>query len=201
MEKLIFLLLVVIGSAISTYFQNKKKREEEELEGRSPTPRKPSSEPPVPHWPKTGRDWQDELRRVLQGKVEQPQPPPQKQTSAPTPPPVIRTKIILAPSPKAQVERSEGDIRFPSPFTQSTTAYARAAQLTGRVESRLAAIDAQTEKHRPAQVTRRPGSLSGTVLRRWTRSRQSLREAFIASLIFSPPAALSQPQKSGRLFD
>src|SRR5262245_55592879 len=99
MEKLIFLAIVLVGSAISSYFQNKKKREEEELEKRTPRPT-PSGAPPVPHWPRTGRDWQAELRRVLQGQIEPPAthqqtvPPKVAPTRAPVtvPPPIVRTK-------------------------------------------------------------------------------------------------------------
>ncbi len=197
-EKLIFLIIVVLGSAISTYFQNKKKREDEELERGASGPKRTGGEPPIPHWPKTGRDWQEELRRVLQGKLE---PPPTHQETLPprtspprgvvtVPPPIVRTKVVLPAAPRTPPEPSEGDVNFPSPLKQSSTAYARASQLAGRVESRLQAIDAQTATHKPAGPLRRTRPSGAAVARRWTRNRESLREAFIASLIFAPPTGL-----------
>jgi hypothetical protein len=198
MEKLILLAIVLLGSAISSYFQNKKKREEEELERREPGPRTTSGEPPVPHWPKTGRDWQEELRRVLQG---QPQPPPSthRQSVPPkvppparpptAPPAIVRTKVILRAS-STTAEPSEGAVTFPSPLKQSVTAYARASELAGRVESRLQAVDAQTQGHKSVVPARRERPSGARIIRRWSRSRESLREAFIASLIFAPPVGL-----------
>src|SRR5262245_28878484 len=152
MEKLIVLAIVLLGSAISSYIQNKKKRQEEQLDKRTPSPT-PAGAPPVPHWPRTGRDWQEELRRVLQGQFE---PPPTHQQTGPpkvatparsvaAPPPIVRTKVIIPTTVIKAAEPSEGDVNFPSPLKQSTTAYARASQLSGRVESRLQAVDAQTE--------------------------------------------------------
>jgi hypothetical protein len=197
-EKLIFLVVVVLGSAISGYFQNKKKREEAELERRSPGPGRPVGEPPVPHWPKTGHAWQEELRRVLQGKVDA--PPTHQQTLPPKvipplrppsgPPPIVRTKVILPAARKPMPELSEGDVNFPSPLKEASAVYNRAAQLAGRVETRLHEVDAQTQTHKPAVLTRRSAASGATIARRWTRNRESLREAFIASLIFAPPVGL-----------
>ena len=207
MEKLIVLAVILLGSAISSYFQNKKKREEEELERRSPGTSPRAGESPIPHRPKTGRDWQEDLRRILQGRSEQPPShaqtvpprppqavpsrgpiiPPARQT---TPPPIVRTKIILPTTPKAPAEPSEGDLNFPSPLKQSATAYDRASQLSGRVESRMEAIDSQTDRHKPTAIAARATRSGATIVKRLTRNRESLREAFIASLVFAPPVGL-----------
>jgi hypothetical protein len=198
MEKLIVLAVVLLGSAISSYYQNKKKREEEELERHTPTPKPSGGEPPIPHWPKTGRDWQEELRRVLQGKLE---PLPTRQQTLPpkvtpprqpptTAPPIVRTKVILPTGRKSVSELSQGDVNFPNALKESSAAYNRGAQLAGRVETRLQAVDAQTQTHKPAASMRHSGASGATIAGRWTRSRESLREAFIASLIFAPPVGL-----------
>lgn len=189
MEQLIILLLVALGSGISSYLQKKKKREAEEGERRSG---RPVAETPVPHWPTTARDWQEELRRILQGEAPAAPAPPKIPPPPPAQQPVRRRPAV---SPRAEPEPSEGTVEFPSPLKESSTAYSRAANLQGRVERRLRAVDEQTTTH-PKSKTAQPVSSPGAVvIRRWTRNRESLREAFIASLIFAPPVALAEPRE------
>ena len=187
MEQLIIFLLVALGSAISGYVQNKKKREAERS-GHQP----PSGEAPIPHWPKTPKDWQEELRRLLQGQNTQgqkPSAPAPPKLPTPTPAPVRRMA-----APRAQPERSEGAVVFQNPLVQSSAAYQRASQLAGRVEQRLQAVDAQTTSHKPSPIVAAVRPSANAAMNRWTSNRESLREAFIASLIFSPPLALQGDQ-------
>src|SRR6185503_1715115 len=116
MEQLLILLVIGLGSLVSTYIQNKKKREAEarELEGR-PTPPQPSSQPPILGWPKGTRDWQEELRRMLQGQTAPPKQLPQQRPPQ-TPPPIKRAQVIV---PKVITAESEGDLTFASPLKQS----------------------------------------------------------------------------------
>jgi hypothetical protein len=197
MEKLIILLLVAIGSAISHYYQNKRKREEEEKLGGAPSPRRSHGPPLVPGWPKTGKNWQEELRRVLGGEMVP--PPVSPRPPAPpflTPRTVTRTKVVLPKTEMKPRERSEGEVTFPSPLKQSATAYSRASALPEKIETRLQAIDARTKAHRPSAIKGRSISPNAAALRRWTRDRNSLREAFLASLIFAPPVGLTGPSVS-----
>jgi hypothetical protein len=77
-----------------------------------------------------------------------------------------------------------------SPLTQSTTAYSRASQLASRVEQRLEAVDIRTKTHRETRVVPPLRPAGAAVMKNWTRNREQLRQAFIASLIFGPPAGL-----------
>jgi len=182
MEQLIIFLLLAIGSALSGYLQKKRRREAEQAE----RPTTPPGERPVPSWPATTRDWQEELRRILQGELKP--APPHPVAPPPIPPPVRKTPKSPVPVP----ERSEGTVQLPSPLTQSASAYSRAAQLATRVEKRLQAIDAQTTSHVRAPGTRPKVSSAAAVVKRWTRDPESVREAFIASLIFGPPVGLRE---------
>ncbi len=194
MEKLIILLLFAAGSAISTYFQNKRKREEEEELAQKPT-RKAGGVPPVPHWPRTTRDWQEEVRRLLGGEMSPLNPPPR----APASPPLSPTAPKKMPGPPGKpLKAAKSPAQSiapaaPNPLKQSAAAYARAAALSSRVESRLEVVDALTRAHPASKPGRRSSSAASNTVKRWTRDREALREAFIASLIFAPPAALRAP--------
>ena len=197
MEQLIILLLIGLGSLVSSYIQNKKKREAEEQELREMglPPPQPTGSAPIPGWPKAAGDWQEELRRMLQG--ERPPLTPTAPQMPPTAlPPVIRTKLII---PTAESEVSEGDLSLPSTLRQSAAAHARAAQLAHKVESRFEAVEVQTRAHRAMPVTLRARPTGADVVRRFTRNRNALREAFIASLIFAPPVGLRGRDESNPL--
>jgi hypothetical protein len=80
---------------------------------------------------------------------------------------------------------------FDSPLRESNTAYKLAAQLDQKVAARLQQIEKQTESARPAPFLRAGSQHEPPVdLARITRSRSSLREAFVASLVFGKPPAL-----------
>ena len=193
MEKLIILLLIGLGTAISNYFQNKKKREEEELEKRSPSPKKPAGgEPLIPHFPKTSADWRKELRRVMEERMNQPTNarPPVIPPAARPPPPVrtiVKTQVI-----KTQVLPPALPVE--AVLRRSSTAHTQAAQLPGKVGGRMAEIEKQTRTARPTPISRRTGSPAANLVGRWAQSRQSLREAFVASLIFSSPVGLQSDE-------
>src|SRR5688500_8757118 len=106
MEQLVIFLLFVVGSIISAIIQNKKKKAEEqqqrELEEFTRRPRgqaqsapptipsrqpSPTSQAPQASWPRTAADWQEQLRRMLEGE---------------TAPPVIIKPVLLPPQPAPQ---------------------------------------------------------------------------------------------------
>jgi hypothetical protein len=197
MEQLIIFLLFVVASIVSSIIQKKKKTEEEaatrrelpQRPGASPRPGPPAgpARPAVARWPRTALEWQEQLRKM----VEENAPPmikpvivAEKRTTAPPP-------MRPAPAPLVRpVEIAEGDVVFKSPLHESTSAYTRAANLQAKVEERLRAVDQRTATHRPAMPHRAAAHPASQVLRKLRRRPAALREAFIASLIFSTPKSL-----------
>jgi hypothetical protein len=183
MEQLIIFLLLALGSAISSYVQKKKKLEQ----SRRGAAGAPTEEPPVPHWPAPARDWQEELRRLVQGESR---PAPARPE---TPPPVIKAlptaRSLVSP---AKPLASEGTVVLKSPLIQSAAAYNRAADLSRRVGQKLEVVDRQMKSHpaQPVAPRHRVRPPAAAVVRRWTGSPEAVREAFVASIIFDPPLAL-----------
>jgi hypothetical protein len=198
MEQLVIFLLFVVGSIISSVIQHKKKKAEEqqqrELEELTRTPqgaRSQSAPPakPAERWPKSAADWQEQLRRMLEGEPLPPpviKPvliPPEQRSPKPTP-----SRVPPSRTPK-QAELSEGDLVFKSPLKSSTENYQRAANLYSNVQDRMRAIDLQTSTAKTGSARRRPPAQSEFV-RRLKRDPRAIREAFIASVIFAAPKAL-----------
>ena len=122
-------------------------------------------------------------------------PPPSAPPAIPpkTAPARIPAKILPKPRPPIEAEISEGGVTVPSPLKESKTAYSRAAQLSARVGTRMDSVDALTKAHQPAPFVRGHLRSGSAAIKRWTQSRENLREAFIASLVFAPPAGLRSP--------
>ena len=197
MDQLILFVLVVIGSIISSIIQQRNKRKEEEQD--SPG----TGVPPVPSWPKGVQDWQEALKRMLEGESQAPGKPAPKAGPAPRqvpmpksqqpPPPLIRPIIVPKLLPRTAAETSEGDVAYASPLQQSAAGYKRAAELHEKVEERLRAVHQQTSAHHSAPAER-PGRRAPSRLLPNLRHPESLRQAFVASLIFGPPVGLSRPE-------
>ena len=177
---------------LSSYIQKKNKREAERRQGLpgAPIPRSGQATPPLTTWPKTAGDWHEHLRRILEGNVEHslPAPPPIQKS----PPPIVRPvpRVVKKTITKYAPELSEGDAVFVSPLTQSGTTYDRASHLAERVSARMERIDQQTKTHKPRAEGRFQGRSGSANIIRLTQNRALLRDAFITSLIFSPPAGL-----------
>jgi len=201
MEQLIIFLLFVVGSIISSIIQNKKRKAEEqqqqELEeltrrsrGETSTERKP-----IEAWPKSATDWQEQLRRMLEGATEGPPvikpvivPPPPRPQPAPVKPPARQISEI-----------PEGDLVFKSPLKTSAENYQRAANLHSNVQERMRAIDLQTPAARTAAPVHRRGRVPSEFVQRLKRNPHAIREAFIASVIFAPPKGLETAEaEAGR---
>ena len=218
MEQLIIFLLLVVGSIISSIIQNKKKKAEEqqqrELEeltrtprgqGHSQPPRMPARQPPhVPQssqpspapeasWPRTAADWQEQLRRMLEGESAPPVFKPVLLPPEPGPP--QKPPVIVTP-PKQPVarERSQGPLVSTRPVRTSASTHERAANLQAAVKERKRALDEVKVKHTPVPTSTeraRPRAHSAFV-QRLKRNPRAIREAFIASIIFAPPQGLEQ---------
>lgn len=199
MEQLIIFLLFVVGSIISSIIQHKKKQAEEQQqrELEEMTRRSGSGRPPVaqprPSLPTPGPDWQEQLRRILQGETG-PQPPPvikpvllppvQKQST----PPVQRTSRV--PASVQTREPSEGDLVLQSPLRTSAVRYERASNLHAAVEERMRAVSDQTVTHKEAAPQKARKRAHSEFVNRLRRDPRAIREGFIASLIFGPPKGL-----------
>ncbi len=203
MEQLVIFLLFVIGSIISAVIQNKKKKAEElqqrELEeltrrpggqaGSIPPQTRTSQAPQAP-WPRTAADWQEQLRRMLEGETAPPviiKPVLLPHQSTPQKPPVV-----AAPKKPVTREVSEGDLVFKSPLHTSTTNYQRAANLQATVEDRMRAVGEQRVKHTTHDGPRAHPRPHSAFVQRLKQNPRASREAFIASIIFAPPQGLEQ---------
>jgi hypothetical protein len=197
MEQLIIFLLFVIGSIISSIVQHKKKkaeeqqqRELEELTRRPAGERRPPrpASPPQASWPKNAADWQEQLRRMLEGESA---PPVIKPVLLPPELPPQKSPVVIHQQrqPVAR-EISEGDLVFKSPLTTSATNYERAANLHAAVQERMRTIGEQRVKHTPAIQDRGRSRPHSTFVQRLKRNPRAIREAFIASIIFAPPRGM-----------
>ncbi len=186
MEQLVIFILFVVASIVSSIIQNKKKQAEEEAERRGVPPAAKRSEPPtLPQWPKSARDWQEQLKKMLEGQME---PPPIRPAAPPAPLVVSIPTIVTRP---VVTELTEGDIQYKSPFRQSSAAHERASALQSRVEARFRDVNRQTETHRPS-VPKKHFHGTPSLQQRLRHNPMAAREAFVASLIFGPPKS-SEP--------
>src|SRR5688572_28603403 len=108
MEQLLIFLVVALGSLISGYLQKKKRREAEEAERRMGNP---EGTPPALPRPATARDWQEELRRMLQGEPPEPAVPPKIPAPPPAAPPMRKP---VTPPAKPRPELVEAKLVLPS---------------------------------------------------------------------------------------
>ena len=193
MEQLVIFILFVVASIVSSIIQNKKKQAEERAERQErldlppPQPHR-TSEPPVTTWPRSAGEWQEQLKKMLEGQLQPPivRPPPRVETR--THPPVVSIPTTLVPPEPREI--SEGELQLKSPFRQSSAAHERALALHSRVEERFRKLNSKTSSHRPPapQVPLAPITKLARQLR---RNPMAAREAFIASLVFGPPKSLS----------
>jgi len=215
------MLAVVVISAISSWLQSRNKKEEQpppwggedEETYRQQRTGSGSSTPPNPNQP---LNWEEELKRLLEGKppldgtAGTPPPPP-------PPPPIIRRIPPPVPEPVAREsqgidEESIASRESSSPWKDTsldslpeptkplaslehhTQAYQRATQLHETVAARMRHVDEQTEKHgkplfAPVPIGRAINADAQavvTLLRRPATARQAL----LASFVLAPPKAL-----------
>lgn len=211
------LIIVLIFAASSAFFSWLKKRGEAGRSQPAPPPIPGQREVPPPILPPQAQNWEEELRKLLQG-VE-PAPPPLP------PPPVIVQQPRRVPPPPPMISPPPAEEESPAPpmfqpmpvLNQSAEAFERARRLdeTAAQEvdkgSTLAAaaqaflvgsqLDDRMAEHM-RQVTLRPvgstGVTSGertaeaTAALQLIRNPRSVRTAMIASVILGPPRALAE---------
>ena len=224
-----FLLLLVIAGISTAAEWLKKKRQRDKAKedatlGNWPTPteRRPS-EPATQATNTEGKplsQWEEEIRRMLQGLDPQPPAPP----PLPPPPPIVRQ---APPPPPAYQSRpvvvavEEGDSEEPVPTYLSSMetpdgAYRRAAGLERSVEGRMTrtsslgtateawhragSIDARIRArlreasnllhHSPVGKVNKPRSAEAVRLVALFQNPATSRQALVTSFIIGPPKAL-----------
>jgi hypothetical protein len=206
MEALLTILFLAGAAIVHSWLKKKQEKEADtwlddtrspDDERHSPSRRAPAQPRPQP------TNWEEELRRFLEGERSPPAAPPQ----SPAPPPLIRPEPVVtripAPSPPPLVfqpasrpaafeQSDEGEglpIHMPE-LSEAARAFERASQIEAKVGEQLRQATRTLITHRPA--------LQGTSARRVAASDalvlfkhpQSLKAAIVASVVLGPPRAL-----------
>ena len=184
MEQLIIFLLFVVGSIISSIIQHKKKQAEARREAGEPPPVRA----PGDHWPKTAGDWQEQLRRMLEGESAPPVITPV------LPPATFPPKQRSPKAPEKVIEPARSEVEIRKPLPTVAPQHYRSSLLHDRVEKRMRAIRQKTSNLAPTPFDRSRPSTQSEVVQRLRRSRSAVRDAFIASVIFAAPKAVESTE-------
>lgn len=201
----ILLILGMIGfaivSAISNHLEKKKLREQEEEARRSGHPLPTQQRERQAPTPGSMADWQEQLRRMLNPEAS-PEVEPPVMHPMPEEPPAPPPRATPPPTlPRAH----------PASMRPSKALYEKAHQLQEQVARRVQIIEDQKtgmEKdvksdipQRPAPrvrrvrpTARRSAPAQGAV--RLLRNKYTIRDAFVASVILGPPAALESEKRA-----
>ena len=195
----------VIAIAIFNWFKRRTEEPPETGSERklSPPPRstRPSAgtgPPPVaPRTPARKRDWEVELRRLLEGETAAPAPQeqaPQETHSVPAPPPLpppppVYSRPRPAPMQPVAVEPERGLPVELAGLTASGESYQRASQLDEKVAEHLRTISDQVEQHK-AVSQGGVASMEIAETLALLRNPRSLRSVIMASVILGPPKSL-----------
>ena len=216
-------LAIVSISALTSWYQSRNKKEgqvepwggedDEAYRKQQPGGRSPSA--PNPNQP---LNWEEELKRLMEGK-----PPLDGTVSAPPPlpPPPVHRRVPPPPPVPTRVSRESlptGDEHLPSResaatpwqdvsldslpeptkplanLEHSTQAYQRATQLHEAVAARMQRVNELTEKHgkalhAPITVHRATNPDARAVVN-LLRRPATVRQALLASFVLAPPKAL-----------
>ncbi|MBK7998564.1 MAG: hypothetical protein IPK15_07570 [Verrucomicrobia bacterium] len=202
MEKLIFLIAIVVISMLHSWWQKRKGEGDADADASpwpTPNPRRtsvpPRQTPQTRPQPPPAASWEDELRRLLQGEEpSRPAAPPVVVQSAP--PPLPRASVSRpAPVPRV-VSESRSDVDMNTGLNRQAPSMLESAQafLHGSMPSTEVARHMQ-QAH-PHVATHETLSLKKQVppaIRQavsLVRDRQSQRAAIIAGIILGPPKAM-----------
>ena len=207
MDTLLTILFFIAAAGVSAWLKRKQGQEGEEpwtQEGHSPKPPRRTATPGTPPvQPKTSRpvNWEEELRRLLEGDQSSPPPPPVIRREEPerpelAPPPLVTRPVMVPPPILRQEETSDEGLGRPvhlPTLEQSAQTYLHASQLDKRVGERLHQIDVKVGRHQPAPTpaARRMSPEAARAIA-FLRDPISLRSALIASVILGPPKALEK---------
>lgn len=216
------MLAIVVISALSSWFQKRNQKDGqaepwggEDDETYRQQQQRSGGSPSAPN-PNQPLNWEEELKRLLEGK------PPLDGTAGtpPPPPPIVRRVPTPPPLPETVSRESEGideesiasressspwqDTAYdslPEPtkplanLEHNTQAYQRATQLHETVAAHLRRVEEQTEKHgkplaAPRPIRRDAGSADARAVVALLRRPSTARQALLASFVLAPPKAL-----------
>ncbi len=197
-DSLIGILIFVFIAAALSWLQKKQTEGQEDQETPSPFPRQPRS-PGAPSPPRgqpqapRPQSWEEELKRLLEGRVEEAPPPPppilvqRPSARSPLPPPLPQAARPAFPS----AERSPVDVEFkPLPgLTTSVQAYQEASTLQEKVQQHLRQVTRKPVG--TTQVLHRAASPEATRAIGLVRDPQAVRSAILASVVLGPPRAFT----------
>ncbi len=199
MEKVIFLIAIVVISMIHSWW---KKRNGQSDEDAAPWPTAPPRRPPtVPPQNRPASapqskaaNWEDELRRLLQGEESaRPVPPPVVQQSPPALPRAIIPQPKPAPLP-ATVSQSDPDMdtgwnRQAPSLLQTAQAFLHGSIPEKEVARHMQQAHPHVATHQTLSLKKQesPEVRQAVAL---VRNRQSQRAAIIAGIILGPPKAM-----------
>ena len=204
METLLTILFLIGAVFVHSFMKKKQEREAETwLDDMKPDdgerPRR-ASRPARP----SPTNWEEELRRFLEG--EQAPPPVVRPEPTRKPPPLVRSESVTPPRPApppliirpvpAPVHSYESDegrglpVRLPE-LSESARAIARASQIDARVEEHLRQVAASVGTHSRTPVSASPRRPQKEVLA-LIKDRSTLRAAIVASIVLGPPKALER---------
>ncbi len=162
----------------------------------------PSAPPPRPK----ALDWEEELRRLLQGEPADAPPPPVIQvpqapsrpiptTPPPKPAPAPRPFVNPKPSPvlaSAAASEEEGPRQSIAELRESATAHQRASHIDQLAGQHLRQAVQRPEQHPPTPPTahRRAPAAEITQTVALLRHPRTARQGIVASMVLGPPKAL-----------
>lgn len=194
-ESFLIFLLIAAGSAFFNWLKKRGEKTEdwsnEENRPGTPVDRDYPAPPPLAPRREPTTNWEEELRRMLEGGSSQETPPPVQvprpaPVYRPVPPPIATVKRTVTP---VFVQEEEGPAIEPPSLAKAKVGYERASHIEDNVASHF--------KH----MAQHPVALTSTGFhmnrtpeidraRTFLKNRASIREALIASIILSPPKAL-----------
>lgn len=201
MEKILFVVALVVISMIHSWLQKRKGEPEEDSSPWPGTPpRRPNAPPmsrPAPPVSPAG-SWEDELRRLLQGDEPADSRPPVVSQPPPlaVPPPMPRPvppRSRATPSPEPVTDTGgDSDVGLPvqmPTLERSAQAFLRASNLETRVAEHMRGVDAKVTSHVVAEIKRQksPDIRNAVAM---VRNPQSQRTAILTGVILGPPKAL-----------
>lgn len=214
LESILVFVAIVLISAVSNWLKQRQERKQAEAQGESaplrPRPAIPNVFDDQPKAPAAPRplDWQEELRRLLEGDERKPVSPPSAASPQRTPPrpmPVFDDESPVKPDPV--LARAGGPVTVlvetesegpsgsgPGRLQESAAAFLRGNQLGDAVESRLQAVASQVATARVSRALARSGNATETAnrLKAQLRNPVAVRQAILAAVVLGPPRGLEQ---------
>lgn len=191
MSSFVAIVAFVAISILSEYLQKRAKKERERRAA-PPAPGQPAPPTQPAEWPQTAADLSRQLREFLQPKPVNP-PPPVLVQQGPAPgaakapaPAAFRPKPIV-PTLITEPDLEAMEVEVVNPLKEGRAAYDRAAAIDRRVEARMQAVDAMTQRARASQPA---GRLAPSRAASLVSSHHRLRELVLASVILGPPKAV-----------